>query len=253
MKISINSPLPSEVFNELSPPPTPIAKRGRHFFPSNAAVPMFFPKSQSIFGSAHAHPNISAPTTAEKEATEMKRLLASLAHRPVPRLHLSPMPKSKFGKDSTNTSRAEDMMQLQADQLPTLPYLEFPEEQAFLSESCTIYLVRPVHQNEEWCMSARKLQRIKRRLFLEQLPNMPSFSSEIPSIASSNSAFSLPTPNKKPSGSSTSAQQHVKLPSGMHRRTSTCQVKLPSFQRGGMVHRRTVSDTLMGSFAASAA
>mmetsp|Transcript_41085 Transcript_41085/g.72272 ORF Transcript_41085/g.72272 Transcript_41085/m.72272 type:complete len:198 (+) Transcript_41085:118-711(+) len=124
MSDSIHSPLGSDVFsslNSLSPPPTPIAKRERHFFTSIAATPptpMFFPTSQSLFSSSAHRCPFSQLSPANKEAMEEKQL-ASLASRPAPSLRL-------MSRSGTNISQASDVKtRIQAGQILPLPF-SFP-------------------------------------------------------------------------------------------------------------------------------
>eukprot|EP00581_Thalassiosira_minuscula_P016887 CAMPEP_0183730962 /NCGR_PEP_ID=MMETSP0737-20130205/33969_1 /TAXON_ID=385413 /ORGANISM="Thalassiosira miniscula, Strain CCMP1093" /LENGTH=204 /DNA_ID=CAMNT_0025963569 /DNA_START=459 /DNA_END=1073 /DNA_ORIENTATION=- len=133
--VSIQSPVESEVFSffeTLSPPPTPLAKRGRHFFPSNAStpVPMFFPKSQSLLSSPsarRAETLLSRSSPANKEAMAQKQL-ASLASRPVPIIRLVPR---KTKTDTSQVNRAATSTDIkkiiQAGQTPPLPF-SFPND-----------------------------------------------------------------------------------------------------------------------------
>jgi len=122
--MSIHSPLSSEVvssFDSLSPPPTPIAKRSRHFFPSNAApptTPMFFPTSQSLFGSSSQQCHFPT-SSSDNEGAIGRKQLASLASRPAPSLQL------RVRSSSVSQSRFA-LKELQLDQIPALPFL-FPD------------------------------------------------------------------------------------------------------------------------------
>ena len=156
----LRSPRNSEVFSlsltSLSPPPTPIAKRGRHSsLPANAVTspaPMFFPKSQSVFRSAHH----SRPVENDDAIAMERERLAMLASRPIPSLRLLPRrPNGMMRTNSVSCDCDEDIIRL-----PPLPF-------SFSSDSCTTE--RALQQNEEQCMIVRKLHRIKRRLFLDAI------------------------------------------------------------------------------------
>mmetsp|Transcript_32225 Transcript_32225/g.59091 ORF Transcript_32225/g.59091 Transcript_32225/m.59091 type:complete len:198 (-) Transcript_32225:907-1500(-) len=134
MSVSIHSPLSSNVvssFDSLSPPPTPIAKRSCHFFPSNAAtptIPMFFRTSQSLFSSSSPQCHFHTSSSDNEKATGKKQL-ASLASRPAPSLQL------RVRSSSVSQSRVA-LKELQLDQIPALPFL-FPDTSFRSIESST--------------------------------------------------------------------------------------------------------------------
>ncbi len=108
MNIVIESPHASLIFgplDTLSPPPTPVAKRARHFFPNVAGTPapVFFPTSHSLlsgrgsgscetFGASSRSAPAAGPPDEENAA---RQALARLAHIPVPRLKLRPRPATR--------------------------------------------------------------------------------------------------------------------------------------------------------------
>jgi hypothetical protein len=133
MSVTMESPLSSQVFgslDSLSPPPTPNAKRARHFFPSNASspTPMFFPKSKSLFGT---NTRAGLSPASEKENAERMQL-QRLASRLPPCLQLKPRPtditnrtarlrlssRSSSGDMPINESRK---MRITVDQILPLP------------------------------------------------------------------------------------------------------------------------------------
>ncbi|KAL7546101.1 hypothetical protein ACHAWF_009433 [Thalassiosira exigua] len=123
MSVSIQSPLLSDVVScleSLSPPPTPIAKRARRFFPSEDATPptpMFFPKSQSILQAEELR-TPSRLSTVDMEAMKSEQL-EMLASRPAPRLRLKP----RLHVYMTNTSQKENInYQMNADQAAPFPF-----------------------------------------------------------------------------------------------------------------------------------
>lgn len=154
MSVSIHSPLPTySVFpsfhdSSLSPPPTPLAKRARHFFPSNSEassspVPMFFPTSKSLLShrssSSSFHnsssPRLSptrlhdrthaAPTspTFEKENVA-RRQLKDMARRPPPALRLRPRPlhcSNKMLHTNSTKGEVDKARQVDMDRIPSLP------------------------------------------------------------------------------------------------------------------------------------
>ena len=104
MSVSIQTPPSSDVFssynNRLSPPPTPMAKRGRHFFESNddtmpPEIPMFFPSSNSVMTGHLSCLKDEEEDTKEEENVE-RRLLNLLASRPTPTIRLKPRPTSSI-------------------------------------------------------------------------------------------------------------------------------------------------------------
>ena len=138
MSASVHSPLSSEVFSSfdsLSPPPTPVAKRGCHFFPSNAStpvehMPMFFPTSASLLS-----PTRKVSLSSSKNHKENKNIerstLASLASRPTPCLRLKPRPKNmnvsaspSFILDGKKQVLAVDKHTV--DQLIPMPFSQLP-------------------------------------------------------------------------------------------------------------------------------
>lgn len=127
MCLSVRSPLNSEVLSlleSLSPPPTPVAKRGAHFIPSNAAtpVPKYFPASQSIFGAL-----LRVDYPGEKEVAEEMQL-RQLASRPVPsfRLKRRPTPMNSSRAAATTEGAKKMRVQVHAEQLPPLPLAAGP-------------------------------------------------------------------------------------------------------------------------------
>lgn len=123
MSIPIHSPLSTEVYSSLSslsPPPTPIAKRFRHFVQSNAttAMPMFFPMSQSLFYSSvhRCHHSDASPSNKDEVVTEKKKLKL-IASRPASILRLMPRSRTNISQTREGTKR------IQVDQLPPLPFL----------------------------------------------------------------------------------------------------------------------------------
>ena len=100
MSVSIQTPPSSDVFlsynNGLSPPPTPVAKRGHHFFESNddtmpPEIPMFFPSSNSVMtGYLSCLKEDEGGIKEEEEENVERRLLKLLASRPTPTIRLKP-------------------------------------------------------------------------------------------------------------------------------------------------------------------
>ncbi|KAL7537604.1 hypothetical protein ACHAWF_005840 [Thalassiosira exigua] len=205
MSVSIQSPLLSDVVScleSLSPPPTPIAKRARHFFPSNAATPtpptpMFFPKSQSLLR-ANDISKPSRPSTVDRE-TVRKKQLAMLAARPAPRLRLKPNIRAPLA-DASHKENINYKMDI--DQVPPLPF-SFPPLLPSLSVS--------------FCESP-------------------------PSMSSSSGIRSEPTPKKSdPTPAVPDEKLPSFRRNGMHRGFVKCNsfaagphAKLPAFQRNGM-------------------
>ena len=105
MSVSIQTPPSSDVFssynNRLSPPPTPVAKRGRQFFKSNddamlpPEIPMFFPSSNSVM-TGHLSCLKDEEEDINEEENVERRLLKLLASRPTPTIRLKPRPTSSI-------------------------------------------------------------------------------------------------------------------------------------------------------------
>jgi len=86
--------------NGLLPPPTPVAKRGHHFFKSNddtmpPEIPMFFPSSNSVMTGHLSCLKEDEGEIKEEENVE-RRLLKLLASRPTPTIRLKPRPTSSI-------------------------------------------------------------------------------------------------------------------------------------------------------------
>ena len=129
MSVSVQSPLTPQVFtyNEtISPPSTPLAKRG-HFFPSNnsAPMPMFFPANKSVMH----HPPVSHKhmTMASSPLMTDMSLSTSLESRPEPSVHLKP--RRRLTSKSNSSSESDTLpifmlkkkLTLNMDGIPTLP------------------------------------------------------------------------------------------------------------------------------------
>ena len=103
MSVSIQTPPSSDVVSSynsrLSPPPTPVAKRGCHFFESNddtiPQVPTFFPSSNSIM-TGHLLCLKDEEEDIKEEENVERRLLNLLASRPTPTIRLKPRPTSSI-------------------------------------------------------------------------------------------------------------------------------------------------------------
>ena len=104
MTVSIQTPPSSGVFssynNRLSPPPTPVAKRGHHFFESNddtmpPEIPMFFPSSNSVM-TGHLSCLKDEEEDIKVEENVERRLLNLLASRPTSTIRLKPRPTSSI-------------------------------------------------------------------------------------------------------------------------------------------------------------
>lgn len=130
MSVSIQTP-PSSVMsssynNELSPPPTPVAKRGRHFFNSNDTtpqIPMFFPTSSSVMTG-----HLSCLKDEEKEIkieeNVERRLLNLLASRPTPTIRLKPRPTTLMHSNNMDTPPEDTKKQVlvfDMDEIMPLP------------------------------------------------------------------------------------------------------------------------------------
>ena len=95
MSVSIQTPPSSDVFssynNGLSPPPTPVAKRGYQFFKSNDddTPPMFFPTSSSVM-TGHLSCSKDEEEDIKVEENVERRLLNLLASRPTSTIRLKP-------------------------------------------------------------------------------------------------------------------------------------------------------------------
>jgi hypothetical protein len=141
-EISIHSPIQSEILNSLaslSPPPTPIAKRGCHFFPADSSgdatvpVPLFFPTTASVFGSSYHEPNrriLSSRSThhSDEEDDSVDAELMFLISYPPPRLRLeqrrtvtiTPPPLTPSQNEKRFLQVPDDSLKLM---IPTLPSL----------------------------------------------------------------------------------------------------------------------------------
>lgn len=127
MSYIILSPPASEVIpplESLSPPPTPIAKRGGSFSRSSNTLnptPIYFPTSWSRLGSAH-HPS-TCSSSADKDATAENQI--ALLSRPVPNMQLvrrSPGSGASTLKFDDDEERRKIM-----SQIPMLPLYSHPE------------------------------------------------------------------------------------------------------------------------------
>lgn len=188
MSVTIQSPFNSEVLSSfdysVSPPPTPIAKRARHFFPSNAPTPtpMFFPKSQSLLVSSFQH-------SSHKDITDVERKhLALLASRPSPSVQLKPRHALTDASHRTNRvsscNGSKDVKKrFKLEEMPQLPF-SFPPEKSF----------KPI-------MSPT----------IPDLPSLPLSSGSSKGLSKSDSAL------EKKTSSPAAAAQQVKLPSFQRR------------------------------------
>lgn len=193
MSVTIRSPFSSEVFPSfdysLSPPPTPIAKRARHFFPNNAATltPLFFSKSQSLLDSTSSHQSADGDKEAFRELE--RKHLAMLASRPAPSLQLKP--RSTLSDATHDSLHSNDISKsFKLDDMPELPFAVPPKNKSF----------KPINSSE--------------------MPDIPSLS--LSTSSPKKLSKSDPGMGKNPSHPTT-AMQHAKLPafqrSGVHRRT----------------------------------
>lgn len=131
MSVSVQSPLTPQVFtyNEtISPPSTPLAKRG-HFFPSNNStlMPIFFPANKSVIHHppvSHKHKTMQASSPL---MTDMS-LSTSLKSMPEPSVHLKP--RRRLMNSKSNSSSESDTLPifmlkkkltLNMDGIPALP------------------------------------------------------------------------------------------------------------------------------------
>lgn len=243
MSVSVQSPLsplPSQVFSistldTLSPPPTPIAKRGasHHFFPSRASTPtpVFFPKSKSLLGhdssgnvSAGGLTPASAPAVAEGQGDEntvenKQRLLAKkLASRgPGPSFRLAPRPR--FGSSSSanrtirNANDTDEYIKKMLGQMPPPPLTtSFPDLKSMEAS----------------------------------IPQVPSLSAHSSSSSASfnfggsnNSDDSNKEKSSTPPSTMKMSPRPIVLPMKQSATLSQHQAlhKLPSFQRNGMAKR----------------
>jgi len=105
MSVSIQTPPSSDVLssynNGLSPPPTPMVKRGRQFFKSNddtmpPEIPMFFPSSNSVMTGHLSCLKEDEEEDIKEEENVERRLLKLLASRPTPTIRLKPRPTSSI-------------------------------------------------------------------------------------------------------------------------------------------------------------
>eukprot|EP01083_Nonionella_stella_P265365 898967_1 len=135
MSVSVQSPLTPQVFtyNEtISPPSTPLAKRG-HFFPSNnsSPMPMFFPANKSVVHHppvSHKHKTMQASSPL---MTDMS-LSTSLKSMPEPSVHLKP--RRRLMNSKSNSSSESDTLPimlkkkltLNLDVIPALPLYSAP-------------------------------------------------------------------------------------------------------------------------------
>mmetsp|Transcript_3711 Transcript_3711/g.9441 ORF Transcript_3711/g.9441 Transcript_3711/m.9441 type:complete len:205 (+) Transcript_3711:195-809(+) len=126
MSVSIQSPPNSKVLvsfgYSISPPPAPIAKRARVFFPSDAATPTFFPKERSVLESSFHH----------SHQVEEREQIALLASRPTcmrlkPRRALADVSRGRIYD-------TKKRVQLRVDQFPQLPFSFPPEEEKSADE-----------------------------------------------------------------------------------------------------------------------
>lgn len=241
----LSSPLPSQVFSlstleTLSPPPTPIAKRGdsNHFFPSGATTPtpMFFSKSKSLLGHDNdgnvtaggltpaSAPAVGARQTNENTVENQQRLLAKkLASRgPVPSLRLAPRPRFGGSSSANTTNDTEDMKKLM-DQMPPPPlYSPFPD-------------LKSMEAN------------------IPQVPSLSSHSSSSSTKPSSTTPSPTSSTAAPPSSTPKMSPRPIIVPMKQPAALSQQQVlhKLPSFQRNGMAQRSVPKR--MNSFVARSA
>lgn len=139
MSVTIQSPFSSAVFPSfdysISPPPAPIAKRARHFFPSNAPTPtpFFFSKGQSILDSTSSIHSADGDKEAFLELE--RRQVAFLVSRPAPDLKLKPRSALTDATPRTNSSATlhyvdskEVTKRFELDKMPGLPFTCLPKK-----------------------------------------------------------------------------------------------------------------------------
>ncbi len=180
--ISIHSPIQSELLNSLSlsPPPTPIAKRGCHFFPADGGggdatvpVPLFFPKTASVFGSSYHEPNgriLASRSThpADEDDNSLDAELMFLISYPPPRLRLEQRRTVTITPPLlTPTQNEKRVLQVPDDSLkimiPTLPLLS-PEISKSNSDKLSFALMKrsylPAMKSQSPCdMPHQKVER----------------------------------------------------------------------------------------------
>lgn len=243
MSVILESPHASLVFGStldtLSPPPTPIAKRARHFFPSNASTPtpMFFPKSQSLlsgrsssstssgrgasFGTLSSHSARPAASTSPLEKEKALRVaLARLASRPAPHLTLQPRPANHHAR----LLRINPKSSFRPGADCEVEYLSSREifPRGYVRGKVEADEIPPlpfVFDEEEVVVPPSTSKKAVQPAAMSSIPKLPSLSDS----TNSNITKSLPIMTAKLS--------LEPAPQG--------QVKLPSFARGG-IHRRTV-------------
>ncbi|KAL3760193.1 hypothetical protein ACHAWU_008940 [Discostella pseudostelligera] len=172
--IAIQTPLNPEVLpylETLSPPPTPIAKRGRSFFPAgddaSLNVPMFFPKSASIFGSYQPQsPRSTQP--ANKDDNSVEAELMFIISYPSPRFRLeqrrtitiSPPPLTPPQNEKFVLQVPDNSLPLLIPKLPLLPERSKSDNVSFtLMKRSHPALIQSMPQRPTLDMNHRKVER----------------------------------------------------------------------------------------------
>mmetsp|Transcript_13758 Transcript_13758/g.20743 ORF Transcript_13758/g.20743 Transcript_13758/m.20743 type:complete len:253 (-) Transcript_13758:127-885(-) len=233
MIIPIHSPLSTDVYSSLSslsPPPTPIAKRSRHFFQSSttSAMPMFFPMSQSLFYSSghRCHHSDASPSIKDEEATEKKKLKL-IASRPASILRLMPRSRTNISQTREGTKR------IQVDQLPPLP-------SSYLDTS--LKSIKPMIPRLPFLSDSTKTSdssQILESTFekKEHISNQQAMQSAFQRTGANDCAVQKRTSNSDGSDCSKSCDSKSVVESIPKKSRSDFgpheQAKLPSFQRGG--------------------
>lgn len=228
MSVSIESPHASLVFSSfnldsLSPPPTPAAKRVRRFIPrgnvETSPTPMFFPKSQSLLGSYSGDNKQGA-------SDESRNQLANqLSSRPIPTLQL----QRRLVRHPMNEKESTLLVEKDLNRIPPLPF-SFEQIPTVPSLSSS--------KSSEMSMSSSSKNASSSDCSSSRGPPRQTTSPEI--SAGPELVQKKVQPQQMPQGKPAP-------PSGIASKTTIAtasgrvqQVKLPSFQRGGM-HSRTVN------------